>query len=57
MTIDELIAKIDGPKTEPETQTKVQETAQETKTETAQADGMLPIGAEFAEYCNSKKRK
>jgi len=55
MTIDELIAKIDGPKAEPET--KVQETAQETKTETAQADSMLPIGSEFAEYCNSKKRK
>lgn len=52
MTIDELIAKVDNDTAKAEQ--PVQE-AQATPAE--QTEDLMPIGAQFAEYCESKKRK
>lgn len=54
MTIDELIAKVDNEqvKTEPTTQeTQTAQPAPQTE------EDLLPISSEFAEYCESKKKK
>ena len=52
MTIDELIAKVDNE------QVKTEPTTQETQTPPAQTEeDLLPIGSQFAEYCESKKKK
>jgi len=52
MTLDELITKVDN---EP---AKTEQPVQETQTTPVeQTEDLLPIGAQFAEYCESKKRK
>lgn len=53
MTIDELVAKVDN---EP---VKTETAAQETQGQQAQPveEDLLPIGTQFAEYCESRKRK
>ena len=57
MTIDELIQKIDGqPKASQETAPEAKAVVETTQTADKEAD-MLPIGQQFEEYCESKKRK
>lgn len=55
MTIDELVAKVDNGPAKPEP------TAQEPEQTQTQAqpveEDLLPIGTQFAEYCESRKRK
>lgn len=58
MTIDELITKIDNePAKQESTEAPKVETPVEAPTETPKEEDMLPIGNEFADYCESKKRK
>ena len=56
MTIDDLIQRIDE---QPKVEQKATEaqTVVETPTETGKEADMLPIGQQFEEYCESKKRK
>lgn len=53
MTIDELAAKVDNE------QVKAETAAQEVPQTQAQPveEDLLPIGTQFAEYCESRKRK
>jgi len=55
MTIDELIAKVDNEpvKTEPTTPQTQTEQTPNAQTE----EDLLPIGSQFAEYCEAKKKK
>ena len=56
MTIDELITKIDNePKEAPAAQTETQ--VVDTPPETNKEEDMLPIGKDFEEYCEQRKRK
>jgi hypothetical protein len=58
MTIDELITKIDNePAKQENTEAPKVETPVEAPTEVKKGEDMLPIGQQFADYCESKKRK
>ena len=58
MTIDELITKIDNePAKQDTTEAPKVETLVEAPTDAPKEENMLPIGQQFADYCESKKRK
>ena len=57
MTIDDLIQRIDNEQPKETPVEKTEASVVETPPEADKEEDMLPMGEQFREYCESKKRK